>query len=126
MPGMGEETDVLGLAWGNVLNVRRNLSTQLGVMRSTLPLSNRLDAVIQLGRGEILVQVTGVMDLLDALRNPANAAGVFAFFIFPAVYWAAKSGTWSLDIVVVTQDKQLGGPGLPVGLDGRGRCRGPS
>ena len=32
------------------------------------------------------------MDLLDVLE-PANAAGVFAYFASPAVYFAAKSGT---------------------------------
>jgi hypothetical protein len=42
---------------------------------------------------------------------------VFAYFIFSGCVLCGEVRHLSLDIVVVTEDEQLGGPGLPIGLD---------
>src|SRR5215207_4431503 len=111
-----EEADVLGLAWRDVLNVRRN-PTQLGVMRA-LALGESLDAVIQLGRREIFVEVARLTDLLDVLEPSQRCRSVRILRLASGVL-RRKVGHLGLNIVIVAQNEQLGCPGLPVGLDNR-------
>ena len=66
-------------------------ATDLRVVRR-LAGGDRLHTVVELRRSEILVEVAGVLQLLDVLE-PVSAAGVVAYLALPAVYCSAKSGT---------------------------------
>ena len=90
-PGSGKKPTSLRLAGSDVLDVRRD-TAELRIMRRRAR-GDCLDTVVELGRGEVLVEVAGLMDLLGCAGiQPARQAYV-AYLAWPAVYFAAKSGT---------------------------------
>ena len=64
--GEGEESDIVRLTRSDVLDVVC-LAAELRIVRSGSG-GDRLDPVVQLGRGEILIEVAGVFDVLDVLE----------------------------------------------------------